>query len=59
MYKGNVLFESISDAPHSLYSEDAASMEAVGEFDHRDSAGFLGVLGVSARVLNQAGQIRR
>ena len=59
LYKGNVLFEAAADVPHSLYSEDAASMEAVGEFDHRDSQGFLGVLGVSARVLNQAGQIPR
>jgi argininosuccinate synthase len=58
LYKGNVSYESITDAPHSLYSEDAASMENVGDFDHRDSQGFLGVLGVSARALNTAGQIR-
>jgi argininosuccinate synthase len=58
LYKGNVLYESITDAPHSLYSEDTASMEDVGEFDHRDSQGFLGVLGVSARALHTAGQIR-
>jgi len=58
LYKGNVLFESITDAPHSLYSEDTASMEDVGEFDHKDSQGFLGVLGVSARALHTAGQIR-
>ncbi len=58
LYKGNVMYESITDAPHSLYSEDTASMEDVGEFDHRDSQGFLGVLGVSARALHTAGQIR-
>lgn len=58
IYKGNVLFVSITDAPHSLYSEDTASMEDVGEFDHQDSQGFLGVLGVHARALNTAGQIR-
>jgi argininosuccinate synthase len=57
LYKGNISFCSASDAPHSLYQEDTASMEAVGNFDHQDSEGFLGVLGVSARVLNQAGQI--
>ncbi len=57
LYKGNIQFEAASDAPHSLYSEDRASMEDVGEFDHRDSQGFLGVLGVSARALNTAGQI--
>ena len=57
LYKGHVAFCSASDAPHSLYSEDTASMEAIGDFDHRDSEGFLGVLGVSARALHQAGQI--
>ena len=56
LFKGNVAFHAASDAPHSLYSEDTASMEDIGDFDHRDSEGFLGVLGVSARALNQAGQ---
>lgn len=58
LYKGGVSFEQSADAPHSLYREDAASMEAVGEFDHQDSEGFLGVLGVSARVLNTSGQVK-
>jgi argininosuccinate synthase len=58
LYKGNVSFGAAADVPHSLYREDTASMEAVGDFDHQDSEGFLGVLGVSARVLNRAGQIR-
>lgn len=56
LYKGNVTFVSAADVPHSLYSEDTASMEAIGDFDHKDSEGFLGVLGVSARALNKAGQ---
>ena len=59
LYKGTVQFASAGDAPHSLYREEAASMEAVGDFDHRDSTGFLGVLGVSARILSQADQIER
>ena len=59
LYKGTVQFASAGDVPHSLYREDTASMEAVGDFDHRDSTGFLGVLGVSARILNQADQIER
>ena len=59
MYRGNVSFEAAEGAPHSLYSEDTSSMEDVGEFDHRDSEGFLGVLGVSARALNRAGQSGR
>ncbi len=58
LYKGNVSFCAAADVPHSLYREDTASMEAIGDFDHQDSEGFLGVLGVSARVLNRAGQIQ-
>ena len=49
LYKGNVFFEDAKDADQSLYSEDIASMERVGSFDHTDSEGFLNVLGVSAR----------
>jgi len=57
LYKGQVRFESARDVPHSLYSEDNASMEAVGEFDHADSEGFLRVLSVGARALGAAGQV--
>ena len=56
LYKGNVSFRAAGGAPHSLYDADTSSMEETGEFDHRDSQGFLGVLGVSARALNHAGQ---
>ncbi len=56
LYKGQVAFHAANDIPHSLYSEDTASMEDIGDFDHKDSEGFLGVLGVSAKALNQAGQ---
>ena len=56
LYKGHAAFHAASDAPHSLYSEDTASMEAIGDFDHRDSEGFLGVLGVGARALKTSGQ---
>jgi argininosuccinate synthase len=59
LYKGNVFFASASDVPHSLYSEANASMEAIGEFDHADSEGFLRVLSVSARALAATGQIKR
>ena len=59
LYKGNVSFRSAAMVPHSLYSEDTSSMENVGEFDHRDSEGLLGVLGVGARALNRAGQTGR
>ena len=57
LYKGNAAFHKAKDVPHSLYSEDNASMEGIGEFDHKDSEGFLGVLGVSARALHVADQM--
>lgn len=59
LYKGTVTFASSDGVSHSLYSEETASMEAIGDFDHRDSEGFLQVLGVSSRANNTAGQIER
>ena len=59
LYKGNVHFASAADVPHSLYSEANASMEAIGEFDHADSEGFLRVLSVSARALAATKQVSR
>ena len=59
LYKGHVIFAGAVDVDHSLYSETAASMEKVGEFNHVDSEGFLNVLGVSARILARQGQIER
>ena len=56
-YKGTVLFKSSEAVTHSLYSEETASMEDVGDYDHRDSEGFLNVLGVSAKAQHAAGQI--
>jgi argininosuccinate synthase len=58
LHKGQVIFDSVADVPHSLYSEANASMEAIGEFDHADSEGFLRVLQVSAKALAAAGQIK-
>lgn len=55
--KGSVTFISITDVPHSLYSEENASMEAIGEYNHADAEGLLGVLGVSARALAASKQI--
>lgn len=56
LYKGNISFHAAIDTPHTLYSEETASMEAIGDFNHADSEGFLSVLGVSARALNVSGQ---
>jgi argininosuccinate synthase len=57
LYKGTVNFASATDVPHQMYSESNASMEAVGEFNHADSEGFLRVLQVSARALAVNGQV--
>jgi argininosuccinate synthase len=59
LYKGNAIFAYAEDVPHCIYSETAASMEKVGDFNHADSEGFLNVLGVSARILARAGQVKR
>ena len=57
LYRGNISFHAATSVPHSLYSEETASMEDIGDFNHADSEGFLSVLGVSARALAVSGQI--
>ncbi|HET6574210.1 MAG TPA: argininosuccinate synthase [Fimbriiglobus sp.] len=57
LYKGLVHFDAATDVPHGMYSESNASMEAIGEFNHADSEGFLRVLQVSARALAANGQV--
>ncbi|MBI4783176.1 MAG: argininosuccinate synthase [Oscillatoriophycideae cyanobacterium NC_groundwater_1537_Pr4_S-0.65um_50_18] len=57
LYKGTISFVSADHAPHSLYSEENASMEGVGDYSHADSEGLLRVFGVSARVLATSGQV--
>jgi argininosuccinate synthase len=57
IYKGTISFVSATEMPHSIYSEENASMEGVGEYSHLDSEGLLRVFGVSARVLATSGQI--
>lgn len=57
LYKGNISFVAATDVPHILYSEENASMEGVGDYNHADSEGLLRVFGVSARVLATSGQV--
>ena len=57
LYKGHAYFDAAVDVPHQMYSESNASMEAIGEFNHADSEGFLRVLQVSARALAANGQV--
>ena len=56
LYKGTVTFSASEDVQHSLYSSDLSSMEDIGDYDHRDSEGFLNVLGVGAKAAHTAGQ---
>lgn len=58
LYKGSISFVRAEDVPHSIYSEENASMEGVGEYNHSDSEGLLRVYGVSARALATSGQIK-
>ncbi|MDD3288203.1 MAG: argininosuccinate synthase [Alphaproteobacteria bacterium] len=58
LYKGSVSYVSADDTPHSLFTKDG-SMEAEGDFDHKDSEGFLRVLSVHARALSNSGQIKK
>lgn len=58
LYKGTISFVAADNAPHSLYSEENASMEGVGDYNHTDSEGLLRVFGVSARVLATSGQVK-
>ncbi|WP_416670658.1 argininosuccinate synthase [Egbenema bharatensis] len=58
LYKGTLSFVGATDVPHILYSEENASMEGVGDYNHSDSEGLLRVFGVSARVLATSGQVK-
>jgi argininosuccinate synthase len=50
LYKGTISFQHAKNIRHSLYCEDNASMEAVGEFSHQDSEGYLRATGQSVRA---------
>ncbi len=57
LYKGNIVYQKIEGASHSLYSEATASMEKIGSFDHSDSEGLLRIFGITAKAQSHAGQI--
>lgn len=57
LYKGNIFYQKIEDARHSLYSEETASMEKIGSFNHADSEGLLRILGITAKAQSVAKQI--
>jgi argininosuccinate synthase len=57
LYKGNVLFESLSDCRASLYNEADSSMEASAGLNPVSSQGFAEIQSVEARAMARAGQI--
>ncbi len=58
LYKGNVLFHSLTDCPASLYNEADSSMEASDGLNPVSSQGFAEIQSVEARSLAFAGQIK-
>src|SRR5262245_4699940 len=45
LYRGTVSFAAAEAAPASLYRADTASMEAIGDFNHDDSEGYVRATG--------------
>jgi argininosuccinate synthase len=58
LYKGNLLFQQLTDCPASLYNPADASMEASDGLDPTSSQGYVEVLSVEAVALANAGQIK-
>ena len=58
LYKGNIYFQSLTDCPHSLYSEADASMEASDGLNPASSQGYVEVQSVEAKIMARAGHIR-
>ena len=57
LYKGNILFDSLTDCPHSIYNEADSSMEASDGVNPVSSQGFAEIQSVEARMLALSGQI--
>ncbi len=57
LYKGNILFESLTDCRASLYNESDSSMEASAGLNPVSSQGFAEIQSVEALALARAGQI--
>lgn len=58
LYKGNILFQSLTGVKASLYYEADASMEASAGLNPVSSQGFAEVQSVEARSMAKAGQIK-
>jgi len=57
LYKGNLLFLSLTDCPGTLYNMADSSMEASAGLNPVSSQGFAEIQSVEARALARAGQI--
>jgi argininosuccinate synthase len=58
LYKGNIYFHSLKDAPASLYNEADASMEKSEGLNPVSSQGYVEIQSVEAKALARAGQIK-
>lgn len=59
LYKGSVAFVAAHAVQDALYNQDNASMEAVGNFSHADSEGYLQATGQSIRMAGLVGAVNR
>ena len=57
LYKGNILFDALTDCPHTIYNEADSSMEASDGVNPVSSQGFAEIQSVEARMLALSGQI--
>lgn len=58
LYRGNMYFQSLVDAPCSLYNMADASMEASDGLNPQSSQGYVEVLSCEALAMARAGQIK-
>jgi argininosuccinate synthase len=57
LYKGNIVFQSLTDVAGSLYNEADSSMEASAGLNPVSSQGYAEIQSVEARALARAGQV--
>ena len=57
LYRGNIHFDALEDAPHSLYNPADSSMEASDGLNPVSSQGFMEVASTEALAIARAGQI--
>lgn len=58
LYRGNILFQSLTDCPASIYNEADSSMEASSGLNPESASGYTSIQSVEARALAKAGLIK-